>query len=324
MKSTKLREMDGEILKKREIREILKAKPIRGCTKTWDWGWGTVTLNMQPCMCLNGPVVVQTYVLLRLCGTTWKLSLAVAHHPSVWLNWSYFPKKSDQRQPTLQVQSWWRKTADRLAALIAVKCGSTASNTRHFLDVFVPYCFSCIIFLPPHTYAHCFVTISLKCISFCGNNVTRCGIVQGVWILFEGTVYVGAGFCFLSQLLQPCTSFPRSELCILVREEGSLSVFCWVFCSENRWESKTCWIKGQCCVQPSFLRTHTETCRLHNRISVEKKKGNYLMGSAAFNGTQHCLEKLTVNKEEPFYQDHCFFNYASTLCVLLFLYPAKL
>lgn len=51
--------------------------------------------------------------------------------------------------------------ADRLAALIAVKCGSTASNTRHFSDffwgsvLFVAYHFPstsqlCTALSPPH------------------------------------------------------------------------------------------------------------------------------------------------------------------------------
>lgn len=44
--------------------------------------------------------------------------------------------------------------ADRLAALIAVKCGSTASNTGHFSDFFfVPYCLLRIIFPPPRSCA---------------------------------------------------------------------------------------------------------------------------------------------------------------------------
>lgn len=45
--------------------------------------------------------------------------------------------------------------ADRLAALIAVKGGSTASNTRHFFRFFffVPYCLLRSIFPPPRSCA---------------------------------------------------------------------------------------------------------------------------------------------------------------------------
>lgn len=43
---------------------------------------------------------------------------------------------------------------------------------------------------------------------------------------------------------------------------------------------------------------------------LKKQKTNYRMGSAAFHGTQFCLEKLAVNKEKAFYHDHFFLNYA--------------
>lgn len=71
--------------------------------------------------------------------------------------------------------------ADRLAALIAVKCGSTASNTRHFSDFFFLFRIVCCVSFSLHlAVMHCFVTAPLKYISVCGNNVTRRGIVQAV------------------------------------------------------------------------------------------------------------------------------------------------
>lgn len=178
-------------------------------------------LNIQPPMCSNGPVAVQTYILLRLCGKTWKLSFTVAHHPSVWLNWSYFPKKNGHGEPSRLCRcraggDKRRQTRSSNCSEMWLDCLKYETLFRFFFLFRIVCCVSFSLHL---AVVHCFVTAPLKYISVCGNNVTRRGIVQAVWILFAGTVYVGAGFCFLSELLQLCTSFSRLELCILVKEE---------------------------------------------------------------------------------------------------------
>lgn len=66
-------------------------------------------LNIQPRMCSNGPVEVQTYILLRL----WQDLEIVVHGRSSSISLTeleLFSKEEWLREPTLQVQSWWRQT----------------------------------------------------------------------------------------------------------------------------------------------------------------------------------------------------------------------
>lgn len=115
-----------------------------------------------------------------------------------------------------------------LAALIAVKCGSTVSNTRHFLFFRIVCCVSFSFHL---TVMQNSVAIPLKYVSLCGSNVTSCGIVQGVGRLFF-TVNVVAAFCFLSALAALCLFFTVGAL-YFGEDKGSLRRPR-VFCSENR------------------------------------------------------------------------------------------
>ena len=105
--------------------------------------------------------------------------------------------------------------------LQSIDLGGLNTNSRHTFHIFIcknnwkPF----IIFLPLHNYVPLCVGLShkipIKYIYVFRCNMRKCGKFQGVWILFQGTVFSHCFNMFLSVRWQVCLGVLNLWLCCI-------------------------------------------------------------------------------------------------------------